>query len=172
MGQTEVRTNRGGLLLVEDNEADILFFRRALSKVREGVPLDVVTNGVAAVEALSLKEPERLPSIVLLDLKLPRMSGLEVLEWMRTQPPLNSVRTVVLTFARILDEGHAAGVFRKVNPILAYLSVVGPLIFNAARERVAAQPGRQDQDLPMLVSIPHDELIAHVQETARRMLAP
>jgi hypothetical protein len=37
---------------------------------------------------------------------------------------------------------------------------------------VAAQPGRQGQDLPMLVSIPHDDLIAHVQETARRMLAP
>ena len=85
---------------------------------------------------------------------------------------LQRLRTVVLTFARILDEGHAAGVFRKVHPILAYLSVVGPLIFNAARERVAAQPGRQDQDLPMLVSIPHDDLIAHVQETARRMLAP
>ena len=85
---------------------------------------------------------------------------------------LQRLRTVVLTFARILEEGHAAGVFRKVHPILAYLSVVGPLIFNAARERVAAQPGRQAEDLPMLVSIPHDELIAHVQETARRMLAP
>ena len=85
---------------------------------------------------------------------------------------LQRLRTVVLTFTRILDEGHTAGVFRKVHPILAYLSVVGPLIFNAARERVAAQPGRQDQDLPMLVSIPHDDLIAHVQETARRMLAP
>ena len=85
---------------------------------------------------------------------------------------LQRLRTVVLTFARILEEGHAAGVFRKVHPILAYLSVVGPLIFNAARERVAAQPGRQGQDLPMLVSIPHDDLIAHVQETARRMLAP
>ena len=85
---------------------------------------------------------------------------------------LQRLRTVVMTFARILEEGHAAGVFRKVHPILAYLSVVGPLIFNAARERVAAQPGRQDQDLPMLVSIPHDDLIAHVQETARRMLAP
>jgi TetR/AcrR family transcriptional regulator len=85
---------------------------------------------------------------------------------------LQRLRTVVLTFARILDEGHAAGDFRKVHPILAYLSVVGPLIFNAARERVAAQPGRQGQDLPMLVSISHDDLIAHVQETARRMLAP
>jgi TetR/AcrR family transcriptional regulator len=85
---------------------------------------------------------------------------------------LQRLRTVVLTFARILEEGHAAGVFRKVHPILAYLSVVGPLIFNAARERVAAQPGRQAQDLPMLVPIPHDDLIAHVQETARRMLAP
>ncbi|RPH52361.1 MAG: response regulator, partial [Planctomycetota bacterium] len=76
MGNPGERETRGGLLLVEDNEADILFFRRALSKVREGVPLDVVTNGVAAVQALSAEGSQKLPSIVLLDLKLPRMSGL------------------------------------------------------------------------------------------------
>ena len=85
---------------------------------------------------------------------------------------LQRLRTVVLTFASILEEGHAAGVFRKVHPILAYLSVVAVSLKKKTRERVAEQPGRQDQDLPMLVSIPHDDLIAHVQETARRMLAP
>jgi hypothetical protein len=52
--------------------------------------------------------------------------------------------------------------------VLAYTSIVGPLIMNAARERVAAQAGRQH--LPMLVSISHDDLIAHGQEAARRML--
>src|SRR5687767_10519356 len=82
---------------------------------------------------------------------------------------LAHIRTVFLGFGRILHEGEAAGTFRKVHPILAYTSIVGPLIMNAARERVAAQPGRQH--LPMLVAVSHDELIAHGQETARRMLA-
>jgi TetR/AcrR family transcriptional regulator len=82
---------------------------------------------------------------------------------------LTHMRTVFLGFGRILHEGEAAGVFRTIHPILAYTSIVGPLIMNAARERVAAQPGRQH--LPMLVAISHDDLIAHGQETARRMLA-
>ena len=82
---------------------------------------------------------------------------------------LTHIRTVFLGFGRILREGEAAGVFRTIHPILAYTSIVGPLIMNAARERVAAQPGRQH--LPMLVAISHDDLIAHGQETARRMLA-
>jgi AcrR family transcriptional regulator len=81
---------------------------------------------------------------------------------------LASIRTVFLGFGRILTEGQAAGVFRRVHPVLAYTSIVGPLIMNAARERVAAQAGRQH--LPMLVSISHDDLIAHGQEAARRML--
>ena len=85
---------RPGMLLVEDNEADILFFKRALAKVRPGTPLDVVHNGAAAVEFLS---GAALPSVMLLDLKMPRVSGLEVLEWMRSRPAMQSVRTVVLT---------------------------------------------------------------------------
>ena len=82
---------------------------------------------------------------------------------------LAHIRTVFLGFGRILHEGEAAGTFRKIHPILAYTSIVGPLIMNAARERVAAQPGRQH--LPMLVAVSHEDLIAHGQETARRMLA-
>ena len=83
---------------------------------------------------------------------------------------LAHIRTVFLGFARILREGEAAGSFRAIHPILAYTSIVGPLIMNAARERVAAQPGRQQ--MPMLVAVSHDDLIAHGQETARRMLKP
>jgi AcrR family transcriptional regulator len=82
------------------------------------------------------------------------------------------MRTIVMAFAGILAQGQNAGLFRQVHPILAYTSVVGPLVFNAARERVGAQPGRQRRDLPMLVEIPHAEVVAHAQETARRMLTP
>jgi TetR/AcrR family transcriptional regulator len=85
-------------------------------------------------------------------------------------PTLGYIRDVFAGFGRILAEGEQAGVFRKLNPILAYTSIVGPLVMNAARERVAAQPGRQH--LPMLMAVSHDDLIAHGQETARRMLMP
>ena len=83
---------------------------------------------------------------------------------------LGYIRSVFIGFGRILKEGEAAGAFRKIHPILAYTSIIGPLMMNAARERVAARPDRQH--LPMLVPVSHDDLIAHGQDTARRMLAP
>jgi TetR/AcrR family transcriptional regulator len=85
---------------------------------------------------------------------------------------MGHMRDVIAGFAAILKQGQAIGVFRTVHPILAYESVVGPIIINAARERVASQPSRKNQDFPMLVDISHDALIAHGQETARRMLKP
>ena len=80
------------------------------------------------------------------------------------------IRTVVGSFARILAEGQAAGVFRPIEPMLAYTTVIGPLLFNFARERMAAVPGRQN--LPMFVNIPHADVIAHVQLAARLVLEP
>ena len=80
------------------------------------------------------------------------------------------MRNVFMAFGRILAEGAAAGTFRAIHPVLAYTSILGPLLMNAARERMAAQPGRSQ--LPMFVNIPHVDLIAHIQETAYRMLEP
>jgi AcrR family transcriptional regulator len=85
---------------------------------------------------------------------------------------LQHMRGVIGNFAAILKQGQALGVFRNLHPILAYESVIGPIIINAARERVANQPERQQQDFPLLVSISHEDVIAHGQETARRMLQP
>jgi TetR/AcrR family transcriptional regulator len=78
------------------------------------------------------------------------------------------MRSVFLAFARILGEGQQAGVFRQVHPVLAYLTVLGPVMLNAARERAAQQPGR-DQ-LPMFVQVSHAELAGHMQSVALRML--
>jgi len=99
----ERKGTKGGLLLVEDNEADVIFFKRAVARTKSDVALDVVMNGVDAVQFLSGGGPygdrqrHPLPSILVLDLKLPRMSGLEVLEWLSGQPGLRAVRTIVLT---------------------------------------------------------------------------
>ena len=80
------------------------------------------------------------------------------------------MRNVFMAFGRILAEGAAAGTFRPIHPVLAYTSILGPLLMNAARERMAAQPGRSQ--LPMFVDIPHSDLTAHIQDTAHRMLEP
>jgi TetR/AcrR family transcriptional regulator len=82
------------------------------------------------------------------------------------------MRGVIGHFVAIVKQGQESGEFREVHPILAYESIVGPIIINAARERVAEQPARKTQGFPLLVAIPHAAVIAHVQETARRMLKP
>ena len=83
---------------------------------------------------------------------------------------LGLMRHVFVTFGGLLAEGQAAGIFRPVNPVLAYMSTLGPLMFNAARERAAARPGRSH--LPMFAEVPRADLVRHMQELALRMLDP
>ena len=79
------------ILLVEDNPADILLTRRAF-RSSDNVAIEVVTDGEQAVARFEqAAEQGDYPSLVLLDLNLPRLSGLEVLkalkshqEWRRT----------------------------------------------------------------------------------------
>jgi len=81
---------------------------------------------------------------------------------------LGLMRSVFLSFGRIVTEGQASGAFRQVHPVLAYMSILGPLLLNAARERAAAAPGRDH--LPMFVPVSHADLTRHMQHLALRML--
>lgn len=91
------------ILLVEDNPDDVLLMQRAFKKANLANPLQVVDNGEKAVAYLDGQNPysdrsqHPVPVLVLLDLKLPRLSGLEVLEWVRTKEGLNRLPIVVLT---------------------------------------------------------------------------
>jgi len=91
------------VLLVEDDENDMLFVLRAFHKSAILNPLQVVRDGDAAVAYLEgtgeYADRKRfpLPVFVLLDLKLPRRTGLEVLRWLKEQPGLRRIPVVVLT---------------------------------------------------------------------------
>jgi CheY-like chemotaxis protein len=88
------------ILLVEDNPDDILLIRRAFRKAGAFDSLEVVEDGEQAVAYLGGTgdyAARELPAVVLLDLKLPRRSGIEVLEWLRSQPGLRRIPVVVLT---------------------------------------------------------------------------
>lgn len=94
------------VLLVEDDSNDILLTQRAFQKGRIANPLEVVTDGEEAIVYLSGengfgdRQKHPLPALVLLDLKLPRKSGLEVLEWLRNQAGLRRLPVVVLTSSK------------------------------------------------------------------------
>ena len=82
----------GPILLVEDEKTDAMLFRRALEKITAHPPIVEIANGDDAVDYLAGngKYTDRgqypLPHMVVLDIKLPRRSGFEVLDWIRSQP--------------------------------------------------------------------------------------
>src|SRR5688572_12392047 len=96
-------TEDSAILLVEDNEDDVFLMRRALTTAGVTNPVFVVETGPNAVDYLSGagayqdRKTYPLPAVVFLDLKLPLMSGHEVLAWIRAQRQLEGLLVVVLT---------------------------------------------------------------------------
>lgn len=94
------------VLLVEDDENDVLFVQRAFKHAGILNPLQIARHGDEAIEYLDGKgafvDRERfpLPVFVLLDLKMPRRSGLEVLEWVKDRAGLKRIPIVVLTSSK------------------------------------------------------------------------
>jgi CheY-like chemotaxis protein len=91
------------ILLVEDDSNDVLLVRRAFRKANIQIPINIVADGEEAIAYLTNQspydDPEQypVPSLILLDLKLPRITGLEFLEWCRNQPRFKRLLVVVLT---------------------------------------------------------------------------
>jgi CheY-like chemotaxis protein len=102
------------ILVVEDRPPDVLLIRRAFMKAQIVNPLQVVADGEDAVAYLSGsgafvdRQTHPLPALLLLDLKLPRKSGLEVLSWLRAQPDIRRLPVVVLTSSKETSDVNRA----------------------------------------------------------------
>jgi len=86
------------ILLVEDDEVDVMNVKRAFKKNNISNPLVVASNGIEALEVLRSVSPDNpRPKIVLLDLNMPRMGGIEFLKEIRQDPELSSLSVFVMT---------------------------------------------------------------------------
>jgi CheY-like chemotaxis protein len=103
------------ILLVEDEENDVFFFQRAMQKSGSATTVQVARDGQEAIDYLKGGGPfaDRtafpLPGLILLDLKLPFVMGLDVLKWIRQQPELHPI-VVILSSSR--EEADIAAAYR------------------------------------------------------------
>jgi len=88
------------ILLVEDDDNDIRITQRALSRSALAARIEVVRDGQAALDFVQGKPPyaeRRLPQLVLLDISLPKVNGMEVLRAIKADPTLRAVPVLMLT---------------------------------------------------------------------------
>lgn len=84
------------ILLLEDDKVDIMTIKRALGQIKITSKLNVVGNGVEALEYLR-NDNNPKPRIIILDLNMPRMNGIEFLREMKQDKNLKMIPVVVLT---------------------------------------------------------------------------
>lgn len=99
MGTTEDNLR---VLVAEDDEIDAFLLERAFSKAGLKVPLKFVRDGQEAVDYLAAESAtaglaDSLPVLLLLDLKMPRLDGFDVLKWLRQHPSLKRLSVVVFS---------------------------------------------------------------------------
>jgi CheY-like chemotaxis protein len=91
------------VLLVEDDEVDVMNVKRAFKKNNISNPLYIATNGIEALAMLRGSSPHQSDAVpehrrlILLDLNMPKMGGIEFLQALRTDPALQKTPVVVLT---------------------------------------------------------------------------
>lgn len=102
------------ILIVEDEEMDVEFLQRAFVKAGSSFPVRAVTNGEEAMAYLCGMKPfgDRaafpFPRLVITDLKMPRMGGLQLLQWMQTQREFRGLPRIVLTSSTAQSDVNAA----------------------------------------------------------------
>lgn len=102
------------ILLVDDEPSNVLLIRRAIAKMKCCIRLQTVEDGEQAVNYLKEMvnqiplKPHPLPDLVLTDIKMPRMNGMELLAWIKQQPELMNLPVIVLSSSGELDDIHQA----------------------------------------------------------------
>jgi len=96
-------TQQPSILLIQDNEDIVFLLQHAIKKSGISNPVQILVNGedaiayLAGTERFSDWNKFPLPSLVLLDVKLPGASGFDVLKWIRQHPGLKNLRVAILT---------------------------------------------------------------------------
>jgi two-component system, chemotaxis family, response regulator Rcp1 len=142
--------NPAQVLIVEDNDPDVFLLEEALREHGILAHLQRCSDGEEALHALSQIDQAPYPDIIIIDLNLPKVTGLEILKHVRSLRQLDDVPVMILTSSqsksdRMLSLKHGADAYIAKPPTLPeFLAAVGTGV-RALLERSAAPPrGRLD----------------------------
>jgi len=94
------------VLIIDDSEDDILLTKMVLAKIGRRVKADTALSGEAGLELLRCATT--LPSLILLDLKMPKLDGIEVLQKIRDDGRLNHLPVVIVTHSELESDREAS----------------------------------------------------------------
>lgn len=103
--------SRKPVLLAEDSADDALLMKRALTAAGVCCPLIHAWNGEEAIELLRKQSGSELPELVVLDIKMPRCDGFEVLQWIKSTPELMNLPVVMLSSSAMAADREKAAKF-------------------------------------------------------------
>src|SRR5436190_9904483 len=141
--------NNPVILVVEDREDDVLITRKAFRDAFIDNPIRVVKDGEQAIAYLSGMGKYRnrseypIPALVLLDIKMPRINGFEVLAWIRDEEQFKTLPVLVLTSSNEIQD------LRKAYALGATSFLVKPLDFKEARRIPEFLPMPSILDVPV-----------------------
>jgi CheY-like chemotaxis protein len=102
------------IFLVEDNDDDAFLLKRCIKRLGNVAEIQRATDADEAISALSALPGSELPSLVLLDIKLWGMDGLEILSWIRSRPSLQDLKVVMFSSSD-LDSDRTEALKRKAD---------------------------------------------------------
>jgi CheY-like chemotaxis protein len=97
------------LLVAEDNENDVVLLRHAFLKAGIATPMTIARDGKEAIDCLkNCQITGEFPTLLLLDLHMPKYDGFEVLQWIRNQPGLRRLSVVIFTSSSLTADVNRA----------------------------------------------------------------
>lgn len=131
------------LLVIEDNPADVGLLRRALLGANLDFELTVIEDGAEALALLRPGAGATAPDLAIVDLNLPKRSGLEVIEQMRANPTFHDVPVVILTSSSAPGDRSSLDKFRitkyivKPADLVEFMRIGGQIreVLDAGRSR-------------------------------------